>query len=199
MKRFLRGLAGGLLIALAAPGAPNVPASNPGTAPDAAAAPGSLSIKVDLSDRRLDVLERGKVIRTHRIAVGHPKWPTPSGHFRIHRIVWNPSWTPPDASWARREQPRAPGDPENPMGRVKIFFREPSYYIHGTREYDSLGRAESHGCIRMRNSEAVSLARLIMQNGGASRPQGWWRRVLNRVRNTQEVYLSRSIPVVIQR
>lgn len=198
MKRFLRGLAGGLLIALAAPGAPNVPASNPGTAPDAAA-PGSLSIRVDLSDRRLDVLEHGKIIQTHRIAVGHPKWPTPTGHFRVHRIVWDPGWTPPDAPWARREQPHAPGDPDNPIGRVKILLREPSCHIHGAREYDSLGRTESHGCIRLRNSEAVSLARLIMRHGGVSRPQGSGRRVLNRVRNTQEVYLSRSIPVIIQR
>jgi murein L,D-transpeptidase YcbB/YkuD len=79
---------------------------------------------------------------------------------------------------------------------VKIFFQPPDYYIHGTRETDSLGQAESHGCIRMRNADVIALARMVMQNGGAPRSAGWFTRVINRIRSTQDVRLSE--PVLVQ-
>jgi lipoprotein-anchoring transpeptidase ErfK/SrfK len=156
------------------------------------------ALEVDVSARRLYVKENGEVVRSYLVAVGRPSNPTPRGTFHIRHLTWNPRWVPPDAAWAREKSAKAPGDPRNPMGRVKIFFREPDYYIHGTRELDSLGEAESRGCIRMRNSDVIALARLVMSNGGAARDPGWFRRVLNRVTRSQEVYLDRSIPFTIR-
>ncbi|HEU4453997.1 MAG TPA: L,D-transpeptidase [Longimicrobium sp.] len=153
---------------------------------------------VDLSDRQLHVVENGETTASYDVAVGKPQHPTPRGEFRIRRIVWNPRWVPPDAAWARDKRPRAPGDPRNPMGKVKIFFQQPDYYIHGTRETDSLGQAESHGCVRMRNSEVVSLARRVMANGGAPRSAGWFQRVINRVRSSQDVRLSDPVLVRVR-
>lgn len=158
-----------------------------------AAASEDFSIIVDLSDRMLYVKRGDEVAHEYRVAIGKPQHPTPRGAFRVQRLVWNPRWVPPDAAWARDKRPREPGDPRNPMGRVKIFFRQPDYYIHGTRETDSLGEAESHGCIRMRNDDVIELARMVMENGGASRSPGWFQRVLNRVRSTQEVRLSQPV------
>src|SRR5690349_3319420 len=106
------------------------------------------SITVDLSDRVLYVMNGDEVAHEYPVAIGQPRHPTPTGAFSVRRLVWNPRWVPPDAAWAREKRPREPGDPRNPMGRVKIFFQAPDYYIHGTRETDSLGQAESHGCIR---------------------------------------------------
>jgi lipoprotein-anchoring transpeptidase ErfK/SrfK len=161
-------------------------------------AAGVLSLQVDVSERRLYVREDGEVIRTYPIAVGRPENPTPRGSFRVRRIIWNPRWVPPDADWAKGKKARAPGDPKNPMGRVKMFFQEPDYYIHGTHEVDSLGEAESRGCIRMRNSDVIALARTVMQHGGATRTDGWFRRVLNRVTSTEQVYLSRPVSFTIR-
>lgn len=162
------------------------------------AALSTLSITVDVSDRQLYVIQNGEVLRSYPVAVGKSSHPTPRGGFRLRRIIWNPRWVPPDAEWARNEKARAPGDPRNPMGKVKMFFREPDYYIHGTRDVDSLGRAESHGCIRMHNSDVVSLARLAMEHGGSPRSAGWFQRVINRVRSTEEVRLSNPIAVRIR-
>jgi len=125
-----------------------------------------LSLKVDLSERRMYVREGGKTVKTYNVAVGQPSHPTPTGHFRTGRIEWNPSWNPPNSPWARGKKPRAPGDPANPMRGVKIYFREPSYYIHGTNDPASIGSAASHGCIRMTESDAVELARRIEAAGG---------------------------------
>lgn len=163
---------------------------------EAAAGPAPASavrVVVDLSERQLYVVEGDDVERTYSVAVGKPDHPTPEGEFRIRRIVWNPRWVPPDAKWARGKRPRAPGDPRNPMGRVKMFFSEPDYYVHGTHEEDSLGRAESHGCIRMRNADVIDLAKIVMQHGGENREPGWFRRVVNRVTHTQDVRLSQPV------
>jgi murein L,D-transpeptidase YcbB/YkuD len=81
---------------------------------------------------------------------------------------------------------------------VKIFFAEPDYFIHGTEDEESIGRAASHGCIRMRNEDAIALARLVMEQAGDARPPAWYRRVLNRVTRTEEVRLPRPIPIRIQ-
>src|SRR2546430_13620071 len=55
----------------------------------------------------------------------------------------------PNAAWAKKYARQEPGAPANPMKVVKIFFKEPDYYIHGTGDINSLGKAESHGCLRI--------------------------------------------------
>jgi lipoprotein-anchoring transpeptidase ErfK/SrfK len=120
---------------------------------------------VDLSERELRIVEDGSVTRTYGVAIGTRKHPTPTGSFRTGRIDWNPRWVPPPSEWARRLRPREPGDPRNPMQGVKIYFREPWYFIHGTNDPESIGTAASHGCLRMQVSDAKSLARFISDRG----------------------------------
>lgn len=127
----------------------------------------SARLTVDLSERKMSVYENGEVVRTYPVAVGRASNPTPQGSFRTGRIVWNPGWNPPNSEWARGEKPRAHGDPKNPMRGVKIYFREPAYFIHGTNDPGSIGSAASRGCIRMREADAKSLARWIESNGGS--------------------------------
>ena len=162
-------------------------AAGPAPAADA------VRLVVDLSDRQLSVVQGDEVERTYSVAIGKPAHPTPQGEFRIQRIIWNPRWVPPDASWARGKRARGPGDPRNPMGRVKMFFKEPDYYVHGTHQEDSLGQAESHGCIRMRNADVIDLAKVVMEHGGENREPGWFQRVVNRVTSTQDVRLSQPV------
>jgi lipoprotein-anchoring transpeptidase ErfK/SrfK len=122
---------------------------------------------VSLSARELTVIEDGDVVRTFGVAVGRPRHPTPTGRFRTGDIVWNPSWTPPPTDWARNKRYQPPGAAANPMQGVKIYFKAPYYYIHGTNNPESIGEAASHGCIRMAPDDAVALARLIQRAGGS--------------------------------
>lgn len=133
----------------------------------------------DLSTRRLSVVRGGEVIREYDIAVGKPQYPTPRGTFSVHKIIWNPKWIPPDSRWARGKKAAAPGSPNNPMKLVKIFFQEPDYYIHGTDDLDSLGEADSHGCLRMHPDDAGELALLLMDNSGVSRDWDWVKGILH--------------------
>jgi len=161
------------------------------------AAAAELRLEVDLSERQLFAIVDGDVVETYLVAVGDRSYPTPTGRFRIRKLIWNPSWRPPDSKWARGKSAKPPGHPDNPMKIVKIFFKEPDYYIHGTDDNDSLGRAESHGCIRMHESDITRLARLIMAHGGTPKPEPWYRRIFRR-RTTKVVYLPAPIPIAIR-
>ena len=156
----------------------------------------SLSLVAVISERRLYVLSRGKLRTWYDVAVGKDNHPTPTGNFTIHRLIWNPSWTPPDAEWARGKQPKGPKDPGNPMKAVKIFFKEPDYYIHGTGDIRSLGSAASHGCLRMHPESAARLAQQLMDESGVS----WdWSRIkrLLHIGETKTVNLKRPIAMVV--
>ena len=157
----------------------------------------ALRLEVDLSERELRVVEDDEVLKQYEVAVGTKQKPTPTGSFGINKIVWNPSWHPPDEKWARGKEPKGPGDPDNPMKRVKIFFSEPDYYIHGTDDLDSLGRAESHGCVRMAPDDVTELAKLLMTHGGNPKPEPWYRRIFRR-RSTHVEILSTKIPIQVR-
>jgi hypothetical protein len=119
-----------------------------------------LHIVLNVAGNWLYVYENGERTRTYSVSVGLPGYETPAGEYRIRHINWNPWWRPPDSEWARGRTAEPPGSPTNPMGRVKIHFA-PLLYIHGTPESEALGYPASRGCVRMRNDEAIELARLI--------------------------------------
>jgi lipoprotein-anchoring transpeptidase ErfK/SrfK len=154
-------------------------------------------LRVDLSARQLSAVVDGNVVESFPVAIGNSDYPTPKGEFRIRKVIWNPAWRPPDSKWARGKEAKPAGHPDNPMKRVKMFFKEPDYYIHGTDDDDSLGRAESHGCLRMHVADATRLAQLVMEQGGKPMPEPWYRRIFRR-KTTKVVYLPVPIPVEIR-
>ena len=157
----------------------------------------SLRLTADLSTRMLTLEENDEEVLTFKIAVGSDEHPTPTGSFLIRKIVWNPAWTPPDEKWARKETAKAPDHPANPMRLVKIFFREPDYYIHGTPYVGSLGRAASHGCLRMDPVDAAQVAEYVMAHGGEPRDENWFWRVIHARSQTKTVILRNPIPLTI--
>jgi lipoprotein-anchoring transpeptidase ErfK/SrfK len=161
-----------------------------------ASAANGLRLRASLGQKRLVVEDGGRVVRTFPIAVGLPSHPTPRGQFMIRRMIWNPDWVPPNSPWARGKRPRRAGDPANPMQAVKIFFREPTYYIHGTNDPRSIGQAASRGCIRMTPEDAAELGAYLMDHGGQPRGESWFWRVLRFGRSTV-INLNNPIPLTI--
>lgn len=154
-----------------------------------------LRLRIDISERRLYVEEGGEVTESYPVAVGTKKHPTPRGAFAVRRVIWNPRWVPPKSDWAKGKKAREPGDPANPMGKAKIFFKEPDYYVHGTNAPSTIGSAASHGCVRMRNADVVELGQLLMERGDANVEPGLIQRLINRVRQTKEVRLGTAVPL----
>lgn len=159
---------------------------------------GAITVVADLSERRLYVKNGDSVIESYAVAVGKGSKPTPPGNYSIRRIVWNPAWIPPNQPWAKNKKPQPPGAKANPMQLVKIIFREPDYYIHGTNEVESLGEAASHGCLRMDPNDAMQVAKYLMDHGGQPRDDSWFQNVLNDRSQTSTVVLKQAIPMIVK-
>jgi len=155
----------------------------------------ALRIVVNLPAYRLDVLAGDSLITAMAVAVGMPRFPTPRGDFEITSIEWNPRWVPPPSPWAAKEKPMDPG-PANPMGRVKLNFR-PLYFLHGTPAEQSIGSAASHGCIRLRNEDAIALA-LLVQRFGASRLSEWESEAIALDEASRTVALDIPVPLLLR-
>ena len=158
---------------------------------------GTLSLTASLSQRRLTLHQGDSIVASYDVAIGADSHPTPTGTFKIKKIVWNPRWVPPDADWARGKTAKDPGHPANPMKVVKIFFNEPDYYIHGTGDIASLGQAASHGCLRMDPDQAAEVAKWVMIHGGKPREENWFKRILHFRRQEQVVYLDNPVSLTI--
>lgn len=154
----------------------------------------NVRIEVDLKSRQLHMMRGGQQVSTHPVAVGSTKWPTETGEWTIKQVVWNPEWTPPDESWADEREPRKPGDPANPLGRVQLVY-DPPRSIHGTNKPESIGKPVSHGSIRMRNEELAALAKEIMAAGGAPKDDAWIQQAQANRTEKQIVDLPRPIPI----
>ncbi len=161
-----------------------------------APATGEVSLAVSTKKNIMELRVGGRTVRRYDVSVGTKKYPTPHGTFRINHIVWNPAWVPPKEKWAKGKKPTPPGDRKNPMKVVKIFFREPDYYIHGTGDEEDLGGAASHGCIRMSQIDAFRLGRYLMDHGGAKHDDSWYAGVFERGVSA-DVRLKASAKIVI--
>ena len=160
------------------------------------AANGTLTLEASLSGKTLMVRKDGEVVKQYDVAVGKHDHPTPSGQFTVQKVVWNPSWVPPDSKWARGKSAKGPGHPANPMKLVKIFFKEPDYYIHGTGDLESLGSAASHGCLRMDPDEAGEVALMVMENAGQFRDWDWVKGILH-IGESRTVRLATPTPITV--
>jgi lipoprotein-anchoring transpeptidase ErfK/SrfK len=158
----------------------------------------NVRFEVDISDRKVRVFNGRQKMAEHDVAVGSEEWPTPTGSYAFHRVDLNPEWIPPKSeAWAEDEERKAPGDPENPMGRARLVYRMPNT-IHGTDDLNSLGKAVSHGSIRVANEVALDFAELLLKAGGAWESDQWFQQMVqNRTREFQ-IPLEKDIPIEVK-
>jgi hypothetical protein len=110
---------------------------------------GTKLIVVSLEDRKLALVENGQVTKVYSVAVGKPSTPSPVGEFTIERRAMNPTYH-------HDGRTVAPG-PHNPVGDRWMGLSKAGYGIHGTNEPNSIGKAASHGCIRMGKADIEDL------------------------------------------
>lgn len=188
------------VLAAAAPSAAWVVGRQDTTVVATADSSSGLRLVADLTYKRLKMYEADTLVWQYEISDGAEGYPTPVGNYKIRRLTWNPRWTPPpNAKWARKYKPMAPGAPGNPMKVVKIFFREPDYYIHGTAETGRLGQAASHGCLRMDPEHIAEVARYVMEHGGQPREENWFWRILHFRNEEKPILLKVPIPLEVRR
>ncbi|WP_028055982.1 L,D-transpeptidase family protein [Sphingobium bisphenolivorans] len=123
-------------------------------------------IVVDKSDGVLRAYDaQNKLIAQFPATMGSQYDPLPLGTWEIKGLSRNPDFHyNPDLFWdASANDQKAvlkPG-PNGPVGVVWIDLSKPHYGIHGTPEPQTIGRTESHGCIRLTNWDAARLAQMV--------------------------------------
>jgi lipoprotein-anchoring transpeptidase ErfK/SrfK len=108
---------------------------------------------VSVPDRKLVVMQNGAVLRVFEVAVGADVSPSPSGTFEIVRRLTEPTYYHAGVV--------IPAGDDNPLGPRWVGLNKKGYGIHGTNAPRSIGKAASHGCIRMRNRDIVQFFAMV--------------------------------------
>jgi lipoprotein-anchoring transpeptidase ErfK/SrfK len=141
--------------------APGVaPASEAGPRREAANGP-KAHLVLRLGERRLYLMDDdpGTPVESFPVAIGKGGWETPTGRFQVEEMIEDPDFVKLDDTVVpARVIKRFPPGPLNPLGKRWIQFAHGEGWtlgIHGTPNPELLGRAVSHGCVRMRNGDVV--------------------------------------------
>jgi lipoprotein-anchoring transpeptidase ErfK/SrfK len=111
-------------------------------------------VSVDLGARRVTVYRDGRRVRAFQAVVGKPSTPTPTGHFFVEETVeMQPGEADGPFALALSARSNVLQEFEGGPGQIAIHGREG---LGGT-----LGRAESHGCIRLATASIDWLAARI--------------------------------------
>lgn len=110
-------------------------------------------IVVSIPDRKLALLEDGEVVKVYPVAVGKASTPSPTGDFAIVNRLTSPTYY-------HKGQVIPPGA-ANPLGTRWIGLNQKGYGIHGTNAPRSIGKAASHGCIRMAKADLEELFTMV--------------------------------------
>jgi lipoprotein-anchoring transpeptidase ErfK/SrfK len=127
---------------------------------------GPVKVVVSKQSSSLTVYDKNHQIIFHApVTSGSEHDPLPLGEWVITEVVRNPTYNynPKlfwDADSADASVTIAAG-PNNPVGDVWIDLNKVHYGIHGTPEPARIGYAESHGCVRLTNWDALEVASLV--------------------------------------
>ena len=120
-------------------------------------------IVINLPELRLYYFPAVGEPRTFPIGIGGEGKETPVGRTSIARKRMHPVWFPTESE--RAEDPDlpkiVPAGPDNPMGDLAIYLAWAGYAIHGTNKPYSIGRRDSHGCIRLYPQDIQQLFSLV--------------------------------------
>jgi len=108
---------------------------------------------------------QGKIIYHFPSTLGAGYDPSPTGDFKVTNVSYDPAFKYQPKLFAEvpDSEPQAmlkPG-PNSPVGVVWMSLSKPHYGIHGTSSPETIGYANSHGCVRLTNWDALRLSYLL--------------------------------------
>jgi lipoprotein-anchoring transpeptidase ErfK/SrfK len=106
-----------------------------------------------------------KPLAQYPATMGSEHDPLPIGNWKVNGVSKNPPFHyNPDLFWdadAKDEKTTIQPGPNNPVGVVWIDLSKSHYGIHGTPEPSTIGKTQSHGCIRLTNWDAKELSEMV--------------------------------------
>ena len=124
-------------------------------------------IKIDTRYRMLDVYDGDKIVCSYPITPGSTKLPAPIGVWKIVGIATLPwfRWDEAMLEHGYRSDNyfNIPPGPRNPVGILWMGLNKRGIGIHGTNSPNTIGRAASHGCIRLANWDAARVVNQVTE------------------------------------
>lgn len=128
--------------------------------------PKARKIIVDKSDGTLTLIDtEGKIMAQYPATTGSAHDPLPLGAWKVKGISRNPVFRyNPKLFWDANpadKKATIPAGPNNPVGVAWVDLTKEHYGIHGTPTPSTIGKTQSHGCIRLTNWDVMSVTQSV--------------------------------------
>jgi lipoprotein-anchoring transpeptidase ErfK/SrfK len=172
--------------------------AEPTMLPGPNAIPNDTRIIVNIPAFRMDLFRDGTLVKSYKIGIGYPEFPLPRGFRKAEMIVFNPTWTQPNESWASNPGEVVPaGAPGNPLGPIKIPIGGANL-IHGGKPLAKIGNFASHGCVGMTNAQVKDFAKVLADATNTKLTPQTMLSYFRRPTRTQVVKLAQTVPVELR-
>jgi len=162
------------------------------------AIPNDTRIVVNIPAFRMDVFRDGTLLKSYKIGIGYQQFPLPTGFRKAEMIVFNPTWTQPNESWASNPGEVVPaGSKSNPLGPIKIPIGGANL-IHGGKPLAKIGTFASHGCVGLTNAQVKDFAKVLADASHTELSTETMAAYLKRPMRTQVVKLKQLVPVELR-
>ena len=122
-------------------------------------------IEIDKPGHLLRAYAGDMLLAVYPASIGSIEKPAPSGTFKVTSVTHNPTYRYDPAYAFKGVKTKKPftikPGPNNPVGTVWIALTAKGYGIHGTPAPGNVGKTASHGCIRLTNWDAETLAAMV--------------------------------------
>ncbi|MGI8611498.1 MAG: L,D-transpeptidase family protein [Sphingomicrobium sp.] len=111
-----------------------------------------------------DVASEAQLVAAFPVTMGSKQYPLPIGRWKATTYAFLPpfKYQPELLNNPKTDKELTlPPGPNGPVGVAWLDLTKEHYGIHGTNEPQTIGRAESSGCIRMTNWDVLRLSRML--------------------------------------
>ncbi len=121
-----------------------------------------MSVKVDTKINMLSLYENDQLIAAYPVTIGSNQTESPIGEWKVTGVAKMPDFRYDKAMLEQGKRSSdfhiLPPGPNNPVGVIWIQLNKKGIGLHGTSSPDTIGRSESHGCVRLANWDVIRLA-----------------------------------------